>query len=467
MVSVNASGESLTTSGRGARRRRAARWLVGVALGCGAALASGCEAPDEVGDGTPGDEYTPLELQMITRGLGVLPDAPPTSPTNQYADDPDAAALGQKLFFDPRVGIDNQTGCVTCHEPAAGFQDDRDQTSEGVAGFGRRHAPTLINAAYGDGSYGATVWQLWDGRTDSLWSQALGPAEDSIEMGSSRTRVALLIYDKYRAEYEAVFGPMPLELRAANGAPIAPQDARPSATDETANSLWEALSPAVQDGISQIYVHFGKAIAAYERKIVSTNSRFDDYYRELIKGNLDSELLDAEERLGLRLFVGKGECIRCHSGPNFTSLEFWNIAVRQEGRTADVVDVGRAEGVFSVQNSEFSCDSRWSDIDDVSLCEVADLTEEERFMGAFKTPGLRDISKTAPYMHTGTLETLEDVIRHYSDGGAEDGFVGASEVAIRELDLTDEEQAALVAFLLTLDGEPLDPALLEAPPLPE
>ncbi len=444
----------------------AALVAISIALLAAMSALAGCEAADDDGPLTPADEFTPLELQMITRGLGILPKAPPPSLSNRYGDDPAAAELGQKFFFDLRLGIDSQTGCVTCHEPDSGFQDDRDQTSQGVGGFTRRHANTLINAAYGDGSYDGTPWQLWDGRADSLWAQALAPAEDSLEMGSSRTRAALLVYDLYLAEYEAVFGPIPIAMRDGGGNPVAPDGARPSADDAGANAAWQALAPSVQDGITEIYVNFGKALAAYERRLVSTNSRFDDYYRELVKGNLDSEILNAEERWGLRLFVGKGECIRCHSGPNFTAAEFWNIAVPQEGRTADVEDVGRIDGVELVRVSEFGCTSKWSDVEDPGLCEAERVDTEPRLVGAFKTPGLRDISKTAPYMHTGAFATLEDVVRHYNDGGAEAGFAGAEQVAIRELNLSEEEEAALVAFLLTLDGEELDPSLLQAPTLP-
>ncbi|ACY17531.1 cytochrome-c peroxidase [Haliangium ochraceum] len=416
-----------------------------------AALAGACEAPDQAL--SPGDEFSATEKRLIIGALGILPERPPPSPSNAYADDPRAVALGQKLFFDLRVGGDGETGCVTCHDPETGFQDARDRKSKGAGGFSRRHALTVLNAAYGDGSYEATPWQFWDGKADSLWSQALGPPEDAIEMNSSRTRVALLVYDEYAAEYQDIFGPFPVALRDAAGDPVAPLDARPGTPS------WQALAPATQDAITEVFVGFGKVVAAYERRIVSTGSRFDEYYRELLLGDFDSDILDAQERRGLRLFVGKAQCLLCHSGPNFTTTDFWNIAVEDED--ADVEDFGRATGLDFVRQSEFNCASRWSDIDDPSRCAVAQLEQRERFMGAFKTPGLRDVSKTAPYMHSGGLATLEEVIEHYNDGGALAGYAGVS--AIRELNLSDDEKAALVAFMKTLDGQPLDPALLSAP----
>lgn len=451
---VYRSGEE---RGRQGRRRGVARCLAMIVGGLLAVSAAACEAPDEAA--SPGDELTAIEQRLVIGALGILPERPPPSATNAYADDPRAAALGKKLFFDLRVGIDNQTGCVTCHDPETGFQDSRDRKSLGTSGFSKRHTLSVINAAFGDGSYDGTPWQFWDGRADSLWAQALGPPEDQVEMGSSRTRVALLIYDEYADEYEEIFGPFPVELRDAQGEPIAPQSARPGTPE------WEALPGEIQDAINSVYVGFGKAVDAYERQIVSTNSRFDDFYRDLVMGNADSEILSHEERLGLKLFVGKGQCVLCHSGPNFTTTDFWNIAVNDVDAVQSASDQGRAAGLATVQSSEFNCASQWSDVEDPALCAVLQLESKQRFMGAFKTPGLRDVSRTAPYMHSGAFATLEAVIDHYNDGGAADGYAGAS--VIRKLALSGEEKAALVAFLKTLDGEPLDPALLEAPTLPE
>ena len=427
---------------------------------------AGCEASHD-GFVAPGDEFSTTDLQFIRDGLGVLSTRPPPSPSNRHADDPAAAALGQKLFFDPRYSGDGETACATCHQPENGFQDSRANLSQGVGGISRRHASTLINVAFGTGKRDPitgegdrTVWQLWDGRADALWSQALLPPEDAIEMAGTRTRVALLIYDRYRAEYEALFGSMPA-LRNRQGDPIAPDTAMPGTPE------WAALSTQQQDDITGVYVNFGKAVAAYQRRLVSTNSRFDEYYRAIVLGRTDSETLDARERLGLKLFVGKGRCIFCHSGPNFTSMAFWNIAVAQQGPDIPTEDRGREGGLITVRDGEFNCTSRWSDIDDPQRCGVLDLEASQRDLGAFKTPGLRSVATSAPYMHTGTFATLDDVIEHYDEGGAKDGFVGMPESNIRRLDLSPDEKAALNAFLHTLDGEPIDPALTRAPDLPE
>lgn len=453
---VHRSGEERESQGR---TWRAPICLAVVAGGLLAVTMAGCEAPDEIA--SPGDALTATERRLVIGTLGILPEKPPPSPTNAYADDPQAAALGKKFFFDLRFGIDGQTGCVTCHDPRTGFQDNRDQKSRSPGGFTKRHALSVINAAFGDGSYDGTRWQMWDGRADSLWAQALGSTENPKSMCSSRTRAALRIYDQYADEYEAIFGPFPMPLRDSQGAPIAPEPARPGTPE------WDALPETTRDAITAVYVNFGKALEAYERQVVSTNSRFDDYYRELVKGNHHSEILSAEERLGLELFVGKAQCVLCHSGPAFTTMDFWNIAVEDEDAALAASDQGRAAGLEAVKSSEFNCASKWSDIEDPAQCEVLRIEGKPRYVGAFKTPGLRDVSKTAPYMHTGALQTLDEVIEHYANGGDGDGYAGAGTVAIRELDLTEAEKAALVAFMEALDGEPLDPAVVDPPVLPE
>jgi cytochrome c peroxidase len=406
-----------------------------------------------------GGSFTEEELSVLREKLGVLAEAPPRDPTNEVADSADAAALGQKLYFDGRYSADGTTSCATCHNPEQGFQDARANTSEGVAGFTGRHAPTVLNVAYGSGEEGATAWNFWDGRKDSQWSQALGPPENPVEMGSTRTKVAYLMHDKYKAEVEALFGAMPALYDMAQN-PLYPDTAAPGTAE------WDAIPPDEQGAITQVYVNFGKAIAAYERLIVSRGSAFDRFYSEIMSGQADSAALSDVEKAGLRLFIGKGACVNCHSGPNFSDWKFYNIGVAQEGTSIPAEDTGRQDGVAKVKADEFNCASRWSDHPDKAACEVQSLASKASDLGAFRVPTLRGVSQTAPYMHTGNLATLEDVVLHYSVGGAAGGFSGAIDPQIERLDLTEEEQAALVAFMRALDGEPLDPMLRSAPPLP-
>lgn len=425
----------------------AIRLVITFALGLSIGACTGPEGP-----------FSEPELNAIRQRLGPLPEHPPDDPTNRYADDDAAARLGQQFFFDARYSENGEVSCATCHDPTQGFQDNRANTSMGL-GLTGRHAPSVINAAYGHAEGDATNWQMWDGRKDSQWAQALGPAENAVEMGSTRTRIAYLIYDRYRAPYEELFGAM-AELRDADGAALFPEDAHPGTPS------WDALSADDRDAITDIYVTFGKAVAAYERKIVSRNSRFDAFHAELAAGATDSDALSTEEKRGLRLFLGKGGCLQCHGGPNFSDWAFHNIGISQVGQALPSRDEGRSAGIASLRADEFNCASRWSDHPDKASCGLRSVQDEDALLGAFKTPSLRDVTKTAPYMHTGTITTLEAVVDHYDEGGDGSGFVGELDDHIGELGLSDDEKKALVAFLETLEGEALDPDLTQAPELP-
>lgn len=447
---------------------RTALWMVAAGFGVGCGGGGGTGEPDPTMTG-PGPDptmmvadpaaFTEEEAASVQNSLGVLPGGMTLDLSNKYADHAGAATLGQKFYFETRYSANGKVSCATCHKPDAGFQDDRANTSMGLDQmFTGRHAPTVINAAFGSGKMDESCWHFWDGRRDSQWAQALGPPESPVEMGGTRTGVALLIYDHYRAEYEAVFGPIP-ELRPG-GMAVAPLTAMPGAPE------WDALPETAKHDINAVYVNFGKAIAAYERKIVSRNSRFDRFYAEFTAGKTDSAHLTAEEKLGLKVFVGKGRCIACHRGPAFSDWKFHNIAEPQLGPHLPEVDAGRAEGIAGAVSAEFNCMSEWSDHPDKASCTVATTSSKPGDMGAFKTPGLRDISKQAPYMHTGRLNTLAEVVDHYDQGGAQSGFVGMVDRDVQKLNLTPAEKAALVKFMLALDGEPLPPHLLTAPALP-
>ncbi len=436
------------------------------ALGCSFGPVHGYE-PDL------GTEFSDTDLAVIRRELGNLPDTPPADPTNAFADDRDAAVFGQMLFFDPRYSQNGDIACATCHDPTTGFQDARANTSHGLA-FTNRHTPTLLNIAYGAARPGSTVWQYWDGRKDSVWSQALGPPENGNEMGGSRVKIALLIYDKYHDAYRSLFGDMPA-LRDASGNPVvSDQDAAPAmpGVPETAHNLaWDALSDTLKDQITEVYVNFGKAIAAYERLLVSKDSRFDQFYEEIAAGATRSKALDDQEAAGLKVFIGDGKCISCHIGPNFTDWKFHNIGVEQTGPNIPYVDTGRESGLPLVVTDPFNCAGKYSDRADKGGCAVSSIMVDANaalpYAGAFKTPGLRSVSQTAPYFHTGEEQTLDDVVDHYDEGGDGGGFSGNVDPNVTPLDLTEEQKAALVAFLRSLDGAPLPSSLTTAPPLPQ
>ncbi len=412
------------------------------------------EPSDDASSGStsPSATITEDEIQIILTWLGPLPDAPPPDLSNAYAEDPAAAELGRKLFYDPGYSGNGEIACSTCHEPADGFGDSRANTSLGMSRTGRA-SPSLFNGAYGAAAEDDTNWQLWDGRSDSQWGQALAPPESDVVMGGTRTAVALLIYDNYADEYESVFGPLPA-LRDDADDPVVDPSIKPGMEE------WDALEEQLRTDITEVYVNFGKALAAYERLLVSRNSRFDDYWRDLSNGVFDSDALNAEEQLGLRLFIGKARCLGCHSGPNFTDNQFHNIGVAQMGDSIPEMDTGRASGVDRLLANGFSCTSEWSDHPDPSSCAVQSIQQGE--VGAFKTPTLRSISLSPPYMHTGNFDSLEAVVHHYDLGGAPNGtFDGARDELMRPLSLDANERRALVSFLRALDGEPLDASLLK------
>jgi cytochrome c peroxidase len=382
------------------------------------------------------------------RGLwiGSLPALPP-DPSNAFADNQQAAEFGHKLFFDSRFSSNGEVSCASCHQPELMFTDGL-PLAEGV-GTTTRKTMTIIGTAY-------SPWQFWDGRKDSQWAQALGPLENTVEHGGTRTQYAHLIDKFYRTEYESIFGALPdLSDRARFPEAAAPVD------DAAIRAAWEAMTPDDRDAVTQVYVNMGKAIAAYERLIMPAPSRFDQYVEALLNDDKKAmrAALNADEVAGLRLFIDRAQCINCHNGPLFTNNDFHNTGVP----TAQGLepDNGRASGVMQVLNDEFNCLSQWSDADETDCAELRFVTSEgEQLEGAFKPSTLRNIAETAPYMHAGQFATLEEVIQHYNR--APRASVGHSELEM--IALTPTEISQLVAFLRALSGGvTAPPELLQAP----
>lgn len=406
------------------------------------------------------DEDTPSSSQLaaLTEHFATVPATPPPSPSNAVADDAAAAILGQKLFFESRYSENGQVACATCHNPDSGFQDDRNNTALGLD-FTGRHPPTILNAALLIEEGTDTNWMLWDGRKDSLWSQALGPPEDGKEMGGSRVGIVYMMYDLYKDEYEAIFGALP-NLRDDAGEALFPMKGKPGMPE------WEGLSSSEKTSFNRAYSNFGKAIAAYERLLIDRGSPFDDWYTEtVVDSSGTSTAISAAARRGLMLFMGKAACTECHNGPALSDGSFHNTGVPQEGPHLPTSDDGRASGVDKAIGDEFNCAGDYSDHSDKSKCGVG-MAGLERPVGAFKTPSLRNVAITAPYMHTGTLDTLQAVVEFYDDGGADSGFSGDKDEVLKPLNLTDGEQRDLVAFLESLTSTPYPAKLLKKPTLP-
>lgn len=318
------------------------------------------------------NEGTTDEFQFTIEMLDQMPGLPgelgalPTSiDSKENPTTPEKIELGNMLFFDTRLSRDHSMSCATCHDPAKGWADGR-PLAQGFGGMTLgRHSPTVINAAFNSA-------QFWDGRAPDLEAQAVGPIMAAGEMNSASEEelIKRLSASKdYRDRFQKVFGGPP-----------------------TLASV-------------------GKAIAAFERTIVSTDSRFDAYCRG------DKSALNDSEKRGLILFFGKASCTQCHSGPNFSDNKYHNLGGHHTGATKD-------EGRYAI-------------------------SKDEKERGAFKTATCRSVTLTGPYMHDGRLATLEDVVDYYNVGGGKDP--NKSEL-VQPLHLTDKEKADLVAFLKSLTG---------------
>ena len=349
-------------------------------------------------------QAVPQEIQELS--LDTLGD-PPKDPGNRWADDPRAAELGRRLFFDARLSSNGQVSCATCHDPGKQFQDGT-PLGRGVGTTDRRTMP-IAGSAY-------SPFLFWDGRKDSLWAQALGPLESAVEHGGTREQYAEVVVTNYREEYERVFGSLP------------------NAKD--------------RESVTQVFVNIGKAMAAYERGIRFTPSRFDTYVAKWRKnGKPPANILSADEVAGLDLFIGKANCTQCHNGPLLTNNEFHNTGVPKRAGLPD--DRGRIAAVKSVQADEFNCRSRWSDAKPGQCSELEYLAPASPPLErAYKVPSLRNVAQRAPYMHAGQLSTLGDVVRHYNNAPA--APAGHSE--LKPLGLTGAEMRQIEAFLGTLSG---------------
>jgi len=360
----------------------------------------------------------------------------PRDASNRWADDAAAADLGHRLFFDARLSANGRVSCASCHDPRREFQDAA-ALAKGVGTTARRTMPVTATAY--------SPFLFWDGRKDSQWAQALGPLESAVEHGGTRARYAHVAVERYRADYERVFGPLP-DLRGV------PQEAGPVA-DEKARAEWERLPADKREAVTAVFVNLGKAIAAYERQIQYGPSRFDRFVSAWkSNGTPPKDVLTTDEVAGLALFIGKANCIQCHNGPLLTNNEFHNTGVPR--RAGLPQDQGRAAGNTAVRADEFNCRSRWSDAG--GNCPELDALAASRpeHARAFKVPSLRNVAERAPYMHAGQFSTLAEVLEHYN--GAPAAPPGRTE--LKPLNLSRAELRQLEAFLRSLSGGLAAPA---------
>lgn len=382
--------------------------------------------------GCSGDEFTDAERATIASlSLYQLPPLP-ADPSNRVADNRLAAAFGATLFFEPRLSGHGDVSCSTCHQIDRQFQDDR-PLGRGVGLTDRRTMP-LAGVAW-------SPWQFWDGRKDSLWAQALGPLEDAREHGGNRTAYAHFITTSLKDRYERIFGPLP-DLSGI------PQNAGPLGNAEE-RAAWETISEAKRAEIDTVFANIGKSIAAFERSIRHEETRFDRFAQSIAAGETPQgdAALDEFERLGLKLFIGRANCVTCHAGPRFSDEHFHNTGVPQPPELPE--DSGRAAGIPKALADPFNCLGRYSDAKPEQCGELRFVAKDDHAMlRAFKTPSLRGAVSRSPYMHSGQIARIEDVIDHYA--AAPRPPKGESE--LKPLTLSEREKQALVAFLKTLDA---------------
>ncbi len=395
--------------------------ILAAPTGCGRKAPADTSSPDAAVPGAASSAFTAEELREILK-LSPLPPPPP-SPTNAFADNPAAARLGQRLFFDARLSANGKVSCATCHDPARGFSDPK-PLSTGI-GATERHSMPLWNVAQ-------QRWFFWDGRADSLWAQAVQPLLNPVEMGASpeHLRAALAGDAVLKAEFEALFGALPAEARAR--------------------------SPEAD----RLLANFGKALEAYERGIVSAGAPFDRFVEALRSGKspVGDAALSEEAQRGLKLFIGRGRCVLCHSGPNFSDGEFHNTALPVRS-----VDQGRFNGIQEVRDDRFNGLGALSDDrGDATNVKLRYLALKQNHLGEFKTPSLRSVAQTAPYMHDGSMATLRGVLDFYSELPGTP-ILGHREETLVPGNFTPREKADIEAFLLTLTGAPPDAAITRPP----
>ncbi|KQZ99680.1 methylamine utilization protein [Mesorhizobium sp. Root157] len=385
-----------------------------------AAMLAGCGKP----------QFSDAEKATIASlSLSALPPLKPDT-TNRFADDPGAAALGSTLFFDQKLSRDGTVSCSTCHRIDRQFQDDL-PLGMGVGRTNRRTMP-LAGVAY-------NAWFFWDGRRDSLWSQALTPLENPLEHAGNRAAYAHYIKARFGERYERIFGPLP-DLYGI------PAKAGPFGTDAE-RAAWAAMNEDQRGGVNRVFANIGKAIAAFERSLMPPPTRFDHFAEALASGTEpqgDASLSDAEMQ-GLKLFIGRANCVTCHNGPLFTDGSFHNVGVSP--RPGLPPDRGRIDALAQVEADPFNCLGPYRDGGVEACGELRFIRKTgEELVRAFKTPSLRGVATRPPYMHAGQFATLEQVVDNYLNAPA--SIEGTTEQ--HPVQLSERERSALVAFLKTL-----------------
>ncbi len=367
------------------------------------------------------------EIQQVN-SFSLKQLEPVIDPSNKYLSNENSIELGKQLFVDTRLSSNKKISCATCHIKEKSFTDNHNLAIGLQKGF--RNTPTLLNAAHHN-------WFFADGSKDSLWAQVLSSIENPAEQNFTRVELLHLFNqdNNYKTRYE--------KEPVTNNSTIAslPTKAGPN-SDLQGLINWKKLTSNQRDITNIFFTNIGKSIASYVATIHSETTRFDRFAYELAsKGN--SLLLNYSEIDGYKLFNSqKSGCSNCHNGPLFTNKEFHNIGTGILAR-----DNGRSEVIDAVIHDEFNCLSKYSDVKPEFCTELNYINRNKHGLsGAFKTPSLRNLSKTSPYMHDGRFNSLKQVLKYYSSIDEE----RAKQIDLPPISLTVKEQQDIVNFLLTL-----------------
>ena len=425
------------------------------------------------GDGEDREGFTRAERETIS-SLSPLPKLP-VDTTNKYRDSDDAALLGQKLFFEPRLSGPIQTGtraegqlgaigesgkiaCRNCHMPESRWLFDIRSNNGGpipnATALGSlwmtRNVSSVVNTVFYVHPVTKAHWRENVGYSDSVWFDAQSEPEGPPVQNGSRLQLAHVIFDHYRADYNAAFPEWPLDPGLAN-------DARFPATGSpyTDSANWNGLAAADREVVNRVLANYGKAMEAYLRKLVSRDAPFDRW----VAGH--SRAISDDAKKGLKLFIGKAQCIQCHYTPLFSDDDFHVTGLKIDTALsphADPNEIGRAFNQPlicdpSVAGGDFSVNGHFSD--DPGTRRNGNFCSRTIPVGLWRTKGLRQVAETAPYFRSGQAATLDDVIDFYDRGGDPAGTFLGGPKEIRPLHLSLPEKAWLKAFLQTLTGEPV------------
>ena len=381
------------------------RFAIHAAVGAACTLLTGVSPAQQ--DLAAKPVFTDGEIKIIL-SHGPWPAPGQADPSNRVSGKPDAIEFGTRLFFDQRLSASGTLSCSSCHVPERNWTDNL-RRGVGMSEVDR-NTPTLMNVV-------ASRWYGWSGASDSLWSQSLRPILDPRELAATPHHVAQLVRDDEQ---------LSCRYRKAFGTPPSPGD------DEA------------------VLVDVGKALAAFQETLASGRTPFDRFRDALAKATEPPLGTYSEPaQRGLKIFIGKGGCTLCHSGPNFTGGEFFATGLSRFAPRGQP-DPGRRDAIRQLAESRFNLLGRYNDDPTgMSAARTREASLEKASFGEFKVPSLRNLILTAPYGRDGGVETLAEVVRHYA--GLDPASLRAKDGRpAKPLNLTPREQTDLVVFLESL-----------------